>query len=132
MTISHETAAPGVIGAVGNQPYPGSMGNRSGIASKGGTAVVAIAAILGLVVVPWMAWRHYERSFYTGLMPEKLKLGQRFWHDGDSHILSGCGIAAFSLSDATLNAVEQQGIDFFVDVEGTRNGKRGGRFATWQ
>lgn len=82
-------------------------------------ALLAVFCLLGLAAT---GYGLSLRAFYAARMPASLELGWRFWHS-DEDLLGGCGVAAFSLSEATARALHEQGGRVLANMTHTENGR---------
>lgn len=75
-----------------------------------GTVLVLIAAYKGVFYFS-------DTRFYKGMVPAKIQVAGRYYIGGKTDIWSGgCGIAAFTLSDSTVEQIKRQGLSFFSDA----------------
>ena len=83
------------------------------------------------VVLPWATFNLFERHWYTHLIPERIGIGPTLAISSDTHLFSGCGVAAFWLTNETVEAVAREGVGFFADARTPRSdGRRG--YPAWQ
>jgi len=69
--------------------------------------------VIGVFIIIWTGYDLALRRFYAGKMPDGLELGWRFWHAAHNR----CGVAAFSLSDATVRTLRLKGRQFFANAK---------------
>jgi len=62
----------------------------------------------------WIAFSLWEEAFYTRAIPADLRIFSVISIRTQSDLLSGCGGVVFRLSRRTSEAIEKQGLSFFI------------------
>jgi hypothetical protein len=77
---------------------------------------ILASVVASLAFLLFLCFADYEGFWYKRLLPEKMGITHRIAVEGDSGLMEGCGIAAFTLSDSTLEHIKKQGLKFFDDA----------------
>ena len=91
--------------------------------------VLWVALFIG---IPLQAGEWYQVRLYRNAIPTKLQIEHLSFHDEQSDLREGCGVAIFQLSDTTLSDIRRQGLGYFSDATLGRDGKDYHQYAPWQ
>ncbi|NEU82092.1 hypothetical protein [Nostoc sp. UIC 10630] len=83
----------------------------------------SLKIIVSIIITIYVAWSAFEYDWYSGIIPAKIDITYAIHIGGESYFREGCGAAIFRLSNATADAIDREGLDFFNDVIYSRKSK---------
>lgn len=94
---------------------------------------IFLKIIVSIIITVYVAWSAFEYDWYSGIIPAKIDITYAIHIGGESGFLKGCGGAIFRLSNATADAIDREGLDFFNDVIYSRKSKeRYYTYSSWK
>ena len=95
-------------------------------------SLLAITWISILFVAPIQGCEHLQVKSYEKAIPSPLQFTELTYHDEQSGLLEGCGVAIFKLSPRTLASINQHGLAFLASATVGRDGSEYHHYETWQ
>lgn len=94
---------------------------------------IIVSIIISIIITVYVAWSAFEYHWYSGIIPAKIGITYAIHFGGETGLREGCGAAIFRLSNATADAIDREGLDFFNDVIYSRKSKeRRYTYSSWK
>ncbi|NES73457.1 MAG: hypothetical protein F6K24_53845 [Okeania sp. SIO2D1] len=82
----------------------------------------SLYVIFCLLIVPYLAWRIFQYSWYQGAIPEKIDVTYALNISGNGSIIrDACGAAIFKITNTSANIISRDGLFFLQDAIYPRN-----------
>ncbi|MEH1939640.1 MAG: hypothetical protein V7L01_05375 [Nostoc sp.] len=89
--------------------------------------------IVSIIITVYAAWSLFQYNSYSGIIPAKIGITYAIHIGGKTGFREGCGAAIFRLSNATADAIDREGLNFFNDVIYSRKSKeRYYTYSSWK
>lgn len=94
---------------------------------------IIVSIIFSIILTVYIAWSAFNYYWFSNLIPAKIGITYAIHIGGESDLREGCGAAIFRLSDATANAIDSKGLDFFKNAIYSRKSKaRRYTYSSWK